>query len=51
LKEAGFDVKPEVEVEIVDNGKKYGSRYIDILVDDEIVIELKNTPNKEEIKK
>lgn len=51
LTEQWFTVQKEVALQIIENGKKYGNRYIDLLVDWEIVIELKKTSFKQEIEK
>ena len=51
LIEQWFKVQKEVPLKVVDNGKSYGNRYIDLLVDWEIVIELKKTGFKQEIEK
>ncbi|PZM87516.1 MAG: hypothetical protein DLD55_00925 [candidate division SR1 bacterium] len=51
LKALGYKVEKEKSIPIVENGKFYGNRYIDIVVNDAIFIELKNTSNEEQIKK
>lgn len=51
LIEQWFKVQKEVALKIIENGKSYGSRYIDLLVDGEIVIELKKTSFTQEIQK
>ena len=51
LSEKGLKVKMEKSIVIEDNGKLYWHRYIDLLVEDKIVVELKNTHLKNDIKK
>lgn len=51
LVEQWFTVQKEVPLKIIDNGKNYGNRYLDLLVDWEIVLELKKTSFKQEVEK
>ncbi|PZM82988.1 hypothetical protein DLH72_04135, partial [Candidatus Gracilibacteria bacterium] len=51
LLDLGLKVEREKSIPIVENGKTYGNRFIDILVNDNIVVELKNNSNENEIKK
>ena len=41
LNKAGLKAESEVEVPVTYRGKKFGARYIDLLVEDEVVVELK----------
>lgn len=47
----GYKVETEKKIEIIEDGKKYGNRFIDLVVNDNIFIELKNTTHTGEIKK
>jgi len=51
LKQLWFKVELEKSIEILDSWKKYGERFADLVVDNEIVIELKNTNSQQEYKK
>jgi len=51
LREAGLKADKEVSVPIVENGKQYGHRYIDLVVNDTVLVELKKTTHPNEIKK
>lgn len=51
LESIWLKVEREKSIPIIENGKKYGNRFIDILVNDNIIIELKNNRNEAEIKK
>ena len=51
LKEKGFSVEKEVEIQIKEGEKIYGRRFIDLVVDNEIIIELKNTVIDRDVKK
>lgn len=48
---AWFSVEREKSIDIIEDGKKYWSRFVDIVVNNNIYIELKNNSNDNEIKK
>jgi len=41
LEEEGFDIEQETEVPVIYRGRKLDSRFADLLVDDEVVVEVK----------
>ena len=51
LEKKWFKVEIEKSIDICVYGENYGKRFADLIVDNEIVIELKNTSNIEESKK
>ncbi len=51
IRQLGHKVETEKTVEIIEDGKKYGNRYIDLVVNDYIFVELKNTTHTGDIKK
>jgi GxxExxY protein len=46
-----FTLKQQVPIDIVFEGKKYGTRYIDLVIDGQIVLELKTLKSEYELKK
>lgn len=46
-----MSVEVEKTISIIEDGKNYGGRYIDIVVDNLIFVELKNNVHDQEIKK
>lgn len=51
LLEKWYKVESEKKVEIIEDGKSYGSRFIDLVIDDVVYIELKNTAHEWEVQK
>ena len=41
VQDTPFDCEPEVEVPVMLRGKQYGTRFVDLVVDETLVIELK----------